>query len=416
MEPACGCGDVGCSDVGCAACEECYQPYFAGPIVPMWVRAEYLGWALRGMDTPPLVTRAPRGSYGVMGQAGTDVVYGDDSLVGELRSGARIRLGLWLDPCQMNAVEGEYLILDDEADHFCAHSVGLPTLARPFFNSRLNREDSELIGFLPAVDTPVAGSGAVSGGISIHSRSAFQGAGIRWLGNIASCDNGCGPAQKWDVLVGYRFLQLNEGLAIREQLYSSDPEESSDPALGNVAFVVRDQFDSRNTFHGADLGMRWMFAHQRWSFELLGKLALGGNSRRVAIRGSTTQTDTATGVATTSTLASPADGEGGVYTGGGLLAQRSNIGTYDDGAFSFVPELGLTLGYQLNSHWRAMLGYTLLFWTNVARPGDQIDRRVNDELLPDELTPLTGPNRPAFSFHDSTLCVQGFNLGLEYAW
>ncbi len=33
----------------------------------------------------------------------------------------------------------------------------------------------------------------------------------------------------------------------------------------------------------------------------------------------------------------------------GLLAQRTNIGTYDRDQFTMVPEFGLTLGYQLTS-------------------------------------------------------------------
>jgi len=60
-----------------------------------------------------------------------------------------------------------------------------------------------------------------------------------------------------------------------------------------------------------------------------------------------------------------------------------------------------------------------LFWTNVARPGDQIDRNVNQDLLPDENfvgTTLPVPTRPAFAFKSSTLWAQGVNVGLEYTW
>ncbi|MCY2992401.1 MAG: BBP7 family outer membrane beta-barrel protein, partial [Planctomycetota bacterium] len=71
---------------------------------------------------------------------------------------------------------------------------------------------------------------------------------------------------------------------------------------------------------------------------------------------------------------------------------------------------------QVNCHWKATAGYTLLFWTNVVRPGDQIDTSVNPGLLPDEQNPITGALRPSFAFRDSTLWAQGLNLGLECSW
>ena len=49
-----------------------------------------------------------------------------------------------------------------------------------------------------------------------------------------------------------------------------------------------------------------------------------------------------------------------------------------------MPELGVTLGYQLNPCWRATLGYTFIYWSRVARAGDQIDRDINPDLFPPE--------------------------------
>jgi len=149
---------------------------------------------------------------------------------------------------------------------------------------------------------------------------------------------------------------------------------------------------------------------------VLTKLALGGNRQRVVINGSTTQIDTATGESQTSTVGVANDGEGGAYTGGGLLAQRSNIGEHTQNAFALVPELGLTLGYEFNAHCRATLGYTLLLWTNVVRPGEQIDLSVNPALLPDEQSPVTGAVRPAFAFARFHALGAGFNLGLQCTW
>ncbi len=76
----------------------------------------------------------------------------------------------------------------------------------------------------------------------------------------------------------------------------------------------------------------------------------------------------------------------------------------------------MTLGYCLCPQWRVKLGYTFLYWSSVVRPGDQIDRDVNPNLLPPEATPLTGLQRPVFTFVESDLWVNGLNLGLERTW
>ncbi len=413
----CTCGDSACSGCGQDDCLACQPACFVGPGGRFWAHGEYLGWSVKGMYLPSLVTMAPRGSHGELGQPGTQIIFGDSKYLDEYRSGARVELGAWLNCAGTLGLEGGWFSLADNNRQFTAESSGLPTIARPFLNVALNQQDSELVGFLPPVGTVLAGSGALSGAITIDYRSSFEGADLHLLTALC-CDPGdaCRPARRVNFLVGYRYLRLSEGVAIRENLYSLDPNQSTDPTKGNAAFIVRDQFETDNTFNGADIGFTWTRQRERWSLGLLTKLGLGGNHQRVRINGNTTQIDTATGVERTSTVSVPSDGQGGAYTGGGLLAQRTNIGTYSRDAFSLVPELGITLGYQLNCHWKATAGYTLLFWTNVVRPGDQIDTSVNPGLLPDEQSPITGALRPSFAFRDSTLWAQGLNLGLECSW
>lgn len=413
----CSCGDAGCSGCGQDDCWACQAACFVGPGGRFWAHGEYLGWSVKGMYLPPLVTTAPRGKHGILGQPGTQIIFGDNKYLDEYRSGAKVELGMWLNCAGTLGLEGGWFALADNNRQFSAESFGIPTIARPFLNVALNQQDSELVGFLPPVGTALAGSGALSGAITVDYRSSFSGADLHLLTALC-CDpgNACGPARRANFLVGYRYLQLSEGVAIRENLYSLDPNQSTNPANGNAAFIVRDLFETDNSFHGADIGFTWTCQGARWSLGLLTKLGLGENRQRVRIDGNTTQIDTATGTSQTSTVSVPPDGPGRAYTGGGLLAQRTNIGTYSRDVFSLVPELGATLGYQLNCHWKATAGYTLLFWTNVVRPGDQIDTSVNPALLPDEQSPITGALRPSFAFRDSTLWAQGLNLGLECSW
>jgi hypothetical protein len=101
---------------------------------------------------------------------------------------------------------------------------------------------------------------------------------------------------------------------------------------------------------------------------------------------------------------------------GGLLAQRTNIGTYTRNEFGIVPELGATLGYQVTQHLRLTAGYSFIYWSNVVRPGDQIDTTVNPNLMPPENPVETAFLNPRFAFQQTDYWVQGLSLGGEYRW
>lgn len=193
-----------------------------------------------------------------------------------------------------------------------------------------------------------------------------------------------------DWLAGYRFLRLEESVLIQEDLVSL---ETANPG----SFVLRDAFYTKNEFHGGDLGAVYEVARGPWMLELLTKVALGQNRQQVRIAGSTSITESGT----TSDFT------------GGLLAQRTNIGTYEREEFAVVPEIGITLGYQINHSWRLLAGYSLVYFSNVVRPGDQIDLDVNPNLLPPEVSPFTGPLRPEFAFDETDFWMHGLNVGLE---
>src|SRR5207253_2324930 len=93
-----------------------------------------------------------------------------------------------------------------------------------------------------------------------------------------------------------------------------------------------------------------------------------------------------------------------VTAAGGLLAQSTNIGNHSRDSFAVVPELGVTLAYQVTSGVKLSVGYSALYLSEVVRPGDQIDPGVNPNLVPAfaggaVLPPLPGgPRRPGFAF------------------
>jgi hypothetical protein len=377
-----------CKPKSCCKC-------LCGPSGRFWIRGEYLLWWTKGDSLPPLVTTSPTGTprpqAGVLGQPGTVILFGDEDVNDGARSGGRFTVGTWLDDCQTWGIEGDYFALGEEVTEFSASSLGDPILARPFFNVITGQQDSELVAF----------PGIVTGSVNVRASSDFQGAGARLLHSIC-CRTSCGHkicnrnCHRLDLIAGYRFLKLDEDVVIGEQLISTDPAGLI--PLG-TQIDLTDRFHTRNEFHGGELGLLSRIYRGRWSFDVLGKVALGGTWSTVTIDGATTVT--VPGVAPAS-------------RGGGLLAQGSNIGTFSEENFAVVPEVGLTLGYFVRPRLRALMGYTFIYWSHVARPGDQIDVALN----PLQLTPgpFIGPERPAFEFRDSDFWAQGLNFGLEYTF
>src|SRR5262249_49903805 len=98
----------------------------------------------------------------------------------------------------------------------------------------------------------------------------------------------------------------------------------------------------------------------------------------------------------------------------GLLVQPSNTGTFRRDRFSIVPEFVFNAYYEFNDYVRFKIGYTFLYESIVARPGDQIDRVVNLQAL--QPVGQVGPNPPGFVFRDLAFFVQGLPVGVEFIY
>ena len=124
-------------------------------------------------------------------------------------------------------------------------------------------------------------------------------------------------------------------------------------------------------------------------------VALGTNAERIFINGNTT-----TSFPGAATAVSP----------GGLYALSSNIGNYTHNNFAAIPQISGRIGYRLTENFTAFVGYTFIYWGNVARAADQIDTSINTANIP-PVQPSTGPARPAFTLHESSFWAQGITLG-----
>jgi hypothetical protein len=373
----------------------------------LWCSAEFLLWWIKQGNAPALATSGTLDSLGALGP-GTTTLFGGDLNYGE-RLGGRFTIGYWLDSSQTHGIEASYFFLGGPSDNFSASSADLPDsllLARPFFNVITGLQDSQLVSY----------PGIISGTVGISSSSQLQGAEFNLVCNRCSCCNNCCPTdccptdcsltdhfyksgRHVDLIAGFRYLGLNEDLGITENL-TTLATAPSPPFVPGEMITVADGFGTRNNFYGGQIGLRTEWRRGSWFVNVLGKVALGDTHQEVRINGTTDFTDP--GVAL-------------VRQQGGMLALPTNIGNYSRDQFSVVPEIGFNVGRQMTDHLRVFVGYTLLYWSNVVRPGDQIDFGVNTTQLPTPTGPgtLVGEARPAFAFRNTDLWAQGINFGVE---
>jgi hypothetical protein len=364
-------GDYGgdCAGGYCGSCF-CVPPGF-------WGRAEYLLWWVRGANTPPLVTTSPDGTP--VGTAGVlpnaTILFGDQQINTQVRSGGRFTLGYFCDPCQTLGIEDTFFFLGGSNDGFSATSSGSPILARPFFNTDTQAQDAVLLAY----PQTVLGTINITSGQTIASNEV----NLRRALYIDCC-------RRLDILAGYRYFYLGEALNVRTNTTAIDGQT----VPVGTTFAIEDLFDTRSQFNGGQLGFNLQYFRGCWTFDLLFKLALGGVAQRVKINGSTVVT---------------VPNDNPVTNEGGILALDSNIGTYNRTQFGVMPELGLNMRYHWSPLWTVSFGYNLIGLSNVVRPGDQIDLSLDPAQFP----PGVPGTFPQFVFNQTDLWLQGLNFGIE---
>lgn len=366
--------------------------------VPFWFSADYLfWWVQKGPLDTPLVTTGPSSDpfAGALDQPNTRVLFGGDGLEFGQVNGMRLSGGIWLDRLRVG-VEASWVLLEKSTTGFSLASdpQGNPFIARPFVNALTGNENVyfDAISFV----------GAITGGIDIAASTRF----FAWDTNLV-IPAVVQPSWRGTMLLGFRQMGLGESLEIRDRFTSAVPGGGAifqllpvDPPSFASTF---DRFKASNSFYGPQIGGRFSWQAGRFSVNVLSKLAMGVSQQIVTIDGA-------------SFLVTP--GAPTVAVPGGILAQTTNIGRYYRDEFAVVPEVGLNLGVRITDRLKAQVGYTFLYWSRVARPGDQIDRAINVNLVPTDPAFGTpgGPARPAFSFHETDFWAQGLNFGFEFSF
>lgn len=394
-DPATPVSDL-CPGTACASCGEPALCYLDAPYCPScqptprcsltpYVRGEYLLWWATPDEVPPLATTSPPASMGFLGQPGTQILFGGGELDDNPQSGARFALGLWLDDKQTWGIEGGMFFLGPEESQTILDSTQFPVLARPVFALNFNQEFSELVAF----------PGLATGRFGVQRQTFLWGNEINFM---RTQSNTCTFRNEW--FLGFRHVDLDEDLLMRENIIAGPTA----PLPVGTLITVEDRFDTDNTFYGGQLGGRAQFQRGGVFVDVRGSVALGVTQQFIQISGSQ--------------VVARANGGADIFTGG-LLTAPSNIGRFTRDEFGVVPEVRANLGYEFGPHLRVFVGYTFLYWSNVIRPGSEIDRNIDVTLIPNFAPPgtvPTGQRRPGVQFNDQGFWAQGVSFGAQITW
>jgi hypothetical protein len=379
-------------------CTDCDR----GPIG--WFRTDYLMWWARRGSTPPLVSTGPLTDPfpGALGQPGTTVLFGNNGLNFGQFNGLRLETGFWTDRSQSLGFELGGFFTERRTSQFslAGDANGQPFFGRPFIEAASGAPNLFFVS--QNFPNPVLAAG-ITGRIDVSGGSRVWGWEANGVTNLNSSQS-----LRTDLLAGVRSVGLDENLAIGESI------SSVFPAGGNVFLAglpippgasvhTADLFQTQNRFYGPQVGGRVSWNRGPLLVAATTKLAMGVTQELVELEGRSSLV---------------ANGAVTQVVPGSVYVVGSNAGRYFRDQFGVIPEFRLDLGYRVAEQLIARLGYTFLYWNQVARPGSQIDPVVSPTQVPSDFAyaPGTGPLRPTFRMHESDYWTMGLNLGVEYRY
>lgn len=342
---------------------------------------EYLYWTIQDSTLPPLLTASPPAAAGAVAP-GTVVLFGNDSITDQGRSGGRFTAGWWRDPCQSWGLIGSFFFLAEQQRDFAVSGNGQTVLARPFF------VPNGAGGLTPDREI-IARPGEANGSFIAQASNSLWGADLNLRKPLC-----CGCGSRLDGIIGFRYLRFQEDLDMVETF------NAFAGANAGRSGILTDSFSTTNDFYGGQVGVIGELRRGCWTLGTTAKVAIGG----------TTQSVTAVGAQV------GVNENGQRVTGAGLLVQPSNSGTFNRNAFAVVPEVGINLGYQVTPHLKLFVGYDFLYWSNLLRVADQIDPvlDVNSRAFP--ITQRPGAVRPTVPLQDTSFWAQGVSGGIQLKW
>jgi len=366
-------GCTSCGSVGCHGCDDVGPGYSCPPGLGLWIRADYLIWYEKNMDTIPLVTT----SSGIpndpdtlldIDAAETSVLFGGRGLADDPLNGWRLEVGTWLNADATLGIFGRYFNVGDRSFGFSDNSGRFRFLGVPFFNGDANREES--------LDLRIPNERTGNVNVQIDG-------GLRNFEILCRRLAETGSNYRLDWVYGYRNLRLHEDLTVN--LASQ---------FDTTTIASFDSFKVKDQFHGFDFGVMGQSHQGCWSMDFLLKVALGVMDQELTIDGRQFNTV----------------GQNIANNVGGVFAQETNIGRHDNNEFAVVPEFNINLGYAITPNIDLTVGYTFLYASNVVRAGSALDRNLDQGLFGD-LNPVNS-TRPQVNFDSTSYYIHGLNLGL----
>jgi hypothetical protein len=380
-EASCGCGSSSCEGGSSCRSHRRMNNLFNRCSGNTWAQMDLLLWFPQGRESGPLIIESDPGTLPIDDLAITpsaQTVFGGESAA-ELTAGFRTDAGLWLT--DNVGVGGRFWGLAESSQAYAFSGNGdEKSVGRSFFNTDFGGEDS-----VPIALTGVAGGPDLSGSITAENTLDIWAAEA-----YARLRFGCSKNCQLDFIGGYSHFDIDDSLFIDSTttIEGTGAAPSGGSAVGDSARYI-DRFATENTFDGGQLGFEMVMNRGRWMAKSLTKVHLGNMNQTVAISGSTVTTPVG-GPSTTSA--------GGVLAGNTpVLAERD--------VFAFAPEANFKLAYRFRPNVLLSVGYSFMYFDNVALTGNGIDRLV------DGTTIGTGTNDNGFLVDDSDLWVHGIDLG-----
>ena len=304
-----------------------------------WLTLEYLYWATQGPAAPPLVTTGPAilgpGIAGVAGNPTTVDLLGGERMLNGLRSGYRLSGGVFLDRANTRAISFSTISLGSRSERLVGGSDGTNLVNLPQFNT--------LFGI--PVQTPlyVGFPGITRGTVTALAQTSFYTGDVH-LNRVYQSGNGF----RFDVLTGYRFLQLGDAVATSFDVV---------PALvPGPRFMGEESTRTRNYFNGGDVGFNFQGRVGRLAFEMQSTVAFGATTTRID-RSFTRSLIAGAGLGALLGVPLPPIGI--------PMIQSGSQSTECD--FAVVPQFGMKLGWQPVDHLRLTAGYDFVYWSRVRR-------------------------------------------------
>lgn len=285
----------------------------------------------------------------------------------------------WVRDPEALSLTGTFFVMEQRTVNqtFNSDVNGNPLLARPYFDAPTRQEFADIRAF----------RNIFKGSMSDNFTTRVMGSDINL--NWHSSNNYDGAHVVF--LIGGRWLQLQERYSSFDKL-----EDVRGVAL---SATISDTFATYNNFYGGQVGAHWVYRLSRFQFDLSGKVAVGRTYQTIKVEGQTVVTNLTTTQAISDNF--------------GLYSQPSNIGQYKSIHTSVLPEFEAKFSVDLTERLRFNVGYTFMWINNVVRPGDQMDRNINDQPLNAGrgAAPFVPPPP---QFRQSNFYGHFLNVGLEF--